>query len=153
MSPLLSSVPCTLYLRCDFVTRVLVWEGPQKMVFIHCELILVVIYSTPILFFYLWTFPPKIIDFVTQIAKFIYKVTIIFLNPQIDYQNPQLKNYASCQTCFRICGLFSTDTRLHLPTSAKCCRIQPTWNLCQLTTLPLPQLIQSIRPILSVSTC
>jgi hypothetical protein len=112
------------HLGCDFVGQVLVCEGLQKTVFIHCKLFFVVTYSTPILFFYLLTFPPKIVDFVTQIAKFIYKVTIIFLNSQIDYQNPQVEILASGQTCFCICGLFSADTHRHSPTSTKCCRIQ-----------------------------
>ncbi len=91
---------------------------------------------TPILFFYPWTFPPKIIDFVTQIAKLHYKVTRILKNPQIEYQNPQVKNLGSWKSVICICGLFSTDSRQHLPTSARCCQIQPTRNVCQLANLP-----------------
>ena len=105
---------------------------------------------TPILFFYLWTFPPKIVDFVTQIAKLHYKVTRILKNPQIEYQNPQVKNLGSWKSVIRICRLFSTDSRQHSPTSAKRRRIQPTWNVCQLATLPFLHFIQSIGPILSL---
>ncbi len=65
---------------------------------------------TPILFFYLWTFPQKI---VAQIAKKHYKVTRIFKNPQIEYQNPQVKILGSWKSVTRICGLFSTDSRQH----------------------------------------
>ena len=64
---------------------------------------------TPILFFYLWTFPQKIVDFVTQIAKLHYKVTRILKNPQIEYQNPQVKNLGSWKSVIHICGLFSID--------------------------------------------
>jgi hypothetical protein len=66
-----SFVGCAKFCCCDFVTLVLVCEGPQKTVLFTVNYFFVVTFSTPILFFYLWTFPLKIVDFVTQIAKFI----------------------------------------------------------------------------------
>ena len=62
---------------------------------------------TPILFFYLWTFPLKIVDFVTQIAKLHYKVSRILKNPQIEYKKSTGKKSRILEICYPHMHFFS----------------------------------------------